>query len=55
MAAFYPEVVKELDELIENHLAEIDSQKPVINQEYDPKADSPIKDNILMRSSQVIK
>jgi len=55
MAAFYPEVVKELDELIESHLEEIDSQKPVINQAYDPKADSPIKDNILMRSSQVVK
>jgi arylsulfatase A-like enzyme len=55
LASFYPEVIKELDGLIENHLNEIDCNKPVINQAYDPKADSPIKDNILMRSSQVIK
>jgi arylsulfatase A-like enzyme len=42
MAAFYPEIVKELDELIEKHLEEVACFRPLPNRAYDPEAINPM-------------
>ena len=42
MAAFYPEVVRELDGLIEKHLEEVACFRPVQNRAYDPEAINPM-------------
>jgi len=41
LAAFYPEVVRELDGLIEEHLDEVACFRPVQNRAYDPGASNP--------------
>lgn len=41
LAAFYPEVVKELDGLIEEHLNEVECLRPILNDAYDPKVKNP--------------
>lgn len=41
LAAFYPEVVKELDGLIEKHLQEVECFRPVKNEAYNPKVNNP--------------
>ena len=38
LAAFYPEVVKELDGLIEKHLEEVGCFRPIKNEAFDPEA-----------------
>ncbi|MQY76668.1 MAG: DUF4976 domain-containing protein [Spirochaeta sp.] len=42
MAAFYPEVVRELDGLIEKHLEEVACFRPLNNRAYDPEASNPM-------------
>lgn len=42
LAAFYPEVVKKLDGLIEKHLEEMGCHRPIYNLAYDPKAGNPM-------------
>jgi arylsulfatase A-like enzyme len=54
MAAFYPEVVKELDGLIEKHLEEVGCFRPIKNEAYDPKVSNP-KIGLLKNSEPVIK
>jgi arylsulfatase A-like enzyme len=46
MAAFYPEIVKELDGHIEKHLEEVGCFRPVINEAYNPEAYNPMGDKL---------
>jgi arylsulfatase A-like enzyme len=46
LAAFYPKRVEKMDELIENHLSQVNSSRPLPNPAYNPKALNPVGDKL---------